>query len=157
MKIFVVVGTQAGFDRMVKTIDEWNGNNREVQIEAQIGDTQFVPENMKSHSFIPPAEFNVLFNQADLIVSHAGIGSILSALQNEKPILVMPRLAKYKEHRNDHQLHTASSFEKLLKLKVAYDEKELLMHLNDLKNIKPLPKIPEHASDVLISRLLEIV
>ena len=56
------------------------------------------------------AEFDELFEQASLIISHAGMGSILTALSSAKPVLIMPRRADLNEHRNDHQLATAKKF-----------------------------------------------
>jgi len=75
--------------------------------------------------------------KADYIISHAGIGSITMALENGKPLLVMPRMKRYKEHVNDHQVATARKFEELGHLLVAYDVKDLPDGIHRLKNFIP--------------------
>ncbi|HUQ96914.1 MAG TPA: glycosyltransferase, partial [Chitinophagaceae bacterium] len=95
------------------------------------------------------------FNKASLIVSHAGMGNIISALEREKPILVLPRLAQYGEHRNDHQMATAKVFEKLNYVYVAYNEQELQKKLQSVyqDDLKPLHKIGAIASPELINSI----
>jgi len=153
MKIFVVVGTQEPFDRMLKTIDGWSLRNRSASIFAQISKAQYIPEAFESTGFIAPELFDLKFSEADLIVSHAGMGTIISALQHSKPIIVMPRLAEYHEHRNDHQLATAKSFGKLGFVKDVYSEAELIEALDNAVSMKPAPAIGPGASQELIDFL----
>ncbi len=148
--IFVIVGTQEPFDRLVKTIDNWAGKNNIKNVFAQIARSKYNPHNLKSESFIEPSRFNLLFNKADLIIAHAGMGTILKALENNKPIIVMPRLAELKEHRNNHQLATAKSLLKLNYLNVAFNEKELTGMLNNIDNIKSFIQITPFASEELL-------
>ena len=63
--------------------------------------------------------------KASLIISHAGMGTILSALQKDKPIIVFPRIAALGEHRNEHQLATARKLKEMRTISVAMNEKEL--------------------------------
>ncbi len=151
--IFIVVGTQQPFDRLIKSIDKWSASTGYKDIIAQVADSNYKPTNFKWFDFIPMNEFNELFLKADLIVSHAGMGTIISALQYQKPIIVMPRLASFKEHRNDHQLATANSFAKLGYVKSAYSEAELFDALNNRTTISPVPPISQHASDQLLSSI----
>jgi UDP-N-acetylglucosamine transferase subunit ALG13 len=83
------------------------------------------------------------------------MGTIISALEGEKAIVVMPRLARFREHRNDHQLATAAVFEKLHYVHVAQNEAELQKKLPAIyKNgLQPLHKIGRYASPELISTL----
>jgi UDP-N-acetylglucosamine transferase subunit ALG13 len=157
MKIFVVVGTQEPFDRMVKTIDLWARNNSTHSIFAQISRAEYKPEFIGFTDFISPELFDQHFNEADLIVSHAGMGTIISALRHSKPIIVMPRLASMHEHRNDHQLATAKSFEKLGYVKAVYSEKELYNELNTAESIVPAPVIGPGASNELINTLKNFI
>jgi len=149
MKIFVVVGTQEPFDRMVKTIDKWAAGNSSANIFGQISRAAHIPESFETTSFISPELFDVKFREADLIVSHAGMGTIISALQHSKPIIVMPRLAEFHEHRNDHQLATARSFGKLGFVKDVYSENELIEALNKADSMKAAPAIGSGASKEL--------
>jgi UDP-N-acetylglucosamine transferase subunit ALG13 len=151
--IFIVVGTQQGFDRLIKSVDNWSATTGYNDIIAQIADASYKPTNFKWFDYIPMNEFNDLFLQADLIVSHAGMGTIISALQYQKPIIVMPRLASFREHRNDHQVATANSFAKLGYVKAAYSDFELFEALNNRASLKPVPPISQHASDQLISSI----
>lgn len=66
----------------------------------------------------------------------AEFGSIISALELEKKIIVVPRLSKYKEHTNDHQLDITSEFEKQNLIKVANDLTEFKKCLKEVKSEK---------------------
>jgi UDP-N-acetylglucosamine transferase subunit ALG13 len=85
------------------------------------------------------------------------MGTIISALQHSKPIIVMPRLAQFHEHRNDHQLATAKSFAKLGFVKAVYSETELQQALDDASEMKPAPAIGPGASAGLIEYLKEVI
>ncbi len=157
MKIFIVVGTQVPFDRLVKAMDNWAEHNKDFEITAQTGNTTYQAKNIKCLTYLSPVDFDDLFNRSDIIIGHAGTGTIFSALENEKPIIVMPRLSKFNEHRNDHQLSTAKSFEALLGLKVIYDESKIDEELKDIREMKPLKKISKYASEELLNSLEAII
>ena len=69
---------------------------------------------------------------ADLIVAHAGMGSIITALSLAKPILILPRRADAKEQRNDHQIATAQRFASRSAVYVAQGADELQIMLDRL-------------------------
>ena len=77
---------------------------------AQIGPSALQTSTIEAARFLPPAECRERMLAADAIVAHAGMGTILSALELGKPLVIMPRLAAFGEHRNDHQLATAKRF-----------------------------------------------
>ena len=153
--IFVTIGTQAPFDRFVKIIDEVAPQLGE-EIVAQVYQLGFEPQHIKTINFLAPDEFNELFKKARLVVSHAGMGTILSALQQHKPIIIFPRIAALGEHRNEHQLATAEKFKELGSVYVAMNEEELksLLLRNDLK---PLAEIGEYADPSLIESIEEFI
>ncbi len=122
--IFVTIGTQLPFDRLIKIIDELAPQLHE-EVVAQVYQCGFTPQNIKTVDFLAPDEFNTLFDKARLIISHAGMGTILSALQKDKPIIVFPRIAALGEHRNEHQLATAHKFKEMGAVNVAMNEEEL--------------------------------
>ena len=122
--IFVTIGTQLPFDRLIKIIDELAPQLNE-EVVAQVYQCGFTPKNIKTVDFLAPDEFNTFFDKARLIISHAGMGTILSALQKDKPIIVFPRIAALGEHRNEHQLATARKFKEMGTVNVAMDEEEL--------------------------------
>jgi UDP-N-acetylglucosamine transferase subunit ALG13 len=123
--IFVTVGTQLPFDRLVKAVDEWAGGSGTAPAFAQIGDAAYRPTHMEWDAYLPAARYRQRLEAASLIVSHAGIGSLLVALQARKPMLVMPRRAALNEIRNDHQLATAKWLRQLPGITVVDDTDEL--------------------------------
>lgn len=151
--IFAIVGTQEPFDRLIELLDEWSSIRGYNDIIAQVSSSGYKPKNFQSFDFIPVNEFNKILLNADLIVSHAGMGSIISALQYSKPIIVMPRLAKLKEHRNDHQLATAQSFAKLGYVTAVYTKEELFFSLDNRTKIQPGPQIGSEASKDLMDAI----
>lgn len=153
--IFVTIGTQAPFDRFIKIIDEVAPQINE-EIIAQVYKCGFTPKNIKTVDFLAPDEFNKLFDKADLIISHAGMGTILSALQQHKPIIIFPRIAALGEHRNEHQLATAEKFKELGSVYVAMNEQEL-KELMLRKDLVPLHEIGAEASESLILSLEEFI
>lgn len=157
--IFVTIGSHQPFDRLIKAIDEIAPTLNEDLIIAQVCKTELKVKNLKTFEFVTPEEFNSYFSQANLIISHAGMGTIISALVQKKPILVLPRLEKFKETRNDHQLATAKRFAELDYIHVAYDEYELKDKLASLtqSDLVPLHKIGSYASGNLINSIQSFI
>ncbi|MBO6556622.1 MAG: hypothetical protein JJ957_08990 [Pseudomonadales bacterium] len=122
--IFVTVGTQLPFDRLIRSMDQWAHESKH-DVFAQTGNGVYKPMNIDSMKFLGVKEFDRRVSQADLLVSHAGIGSIITAMEMSKPIVVMPRLARFGEHRNDHQLATVSKLKELNNVFVAESEHDL--------------------------------
>ena len=148
--IFVTVGTDMPFDRMIRVVDQWASENDRTDVFAQIGEKGAEPAFLQYSRFLDPAEFNRRFATADLIVSHAGMGTILSALRFGKPILVMPRRASLGEQRNEHQLATAHRLQELGKIEVAFDESELRTKLDCLDGLEAKERIGAFASEELL-------
>jgi len=130
--IFATVGTQLPFDRMIRAIDEWSALSGRSDILAQIGVSDFRPRHIQWVQSLRPAEFDRRFSEADLIISHAGMGTIITALELGKPIIVVPRRADLGEHRNDHQLATAKRFADMGLVSVAFQESELGKRIDEL-------------------------
>lgn len=137
--IFVTVGTQFPFDRLVKAIDEAIDQGLiEEEVWAQIGQSSYQPRNFKKTvDFLEKNVFDQWMLNASKVISHAGIGSITPALDEAKPLLVMPRLRKYGEVVNNHQVEIISKFEKCGYLLAAYDVKELPEKIEALKSFQP--------------------
>lgn len=149
--IFATIGTQAPFDRFVKMLDELCKNINE-EVVCQTIQTNYQAQNIKTVDFLPPDEFNQYLEKARLIIAHAGMGTIISALKQKKPIIIVPRLASLKEHRNDHQMATAMRMHELGYVYVAYDKAQLNELINR-KDLKPLKEIGDLASTSLINSL----
>lgn len=105
--IFVTVGTQLPFDRLVRAVDDWAGTAGSPAVFAQIGDSLYRPAHMEWAQYLEADQFRRRIAAARLIVSHAGMGNLFAALAAQKPLLVMPRRAALNEIRNDHQIATA--------------------------------------------------
>jgi UDP-N-acetylglucosamine transferase subunit ALG13 len=155
--IFVTVGSDVPFDRLVRVIDEWAGTTGRTDVFAQIGNTNLKPAHLTYTNFLEPEEFARRVATASIIISHAGMGTILYALRSEKPILVMPRKGSLGETRNEHQLATAKRLLELGKISVAFDEASLRVSLDHLDEFKPREKITPFASEELLSALRDFV
>lgn len=155
--IFVVTGTQAPFDRLLSVIDKWAVNQDTYSIVAQTANSEINFKNMTCFDYLEPDVFNEYFNNADVIIGHAGMGTIIKALDNKKKLVVFPRLVKYNEHRNDHQHHTAFGFEKLGLINVAYNEKDLLWFLNNIIDIPVKHKINQNAEKQLLEKISNFI
>lgn len=152
--IFLTVGTQLAFDRMVRVVDEWAGRTEpRPEVFAQIGPSSLKPLHLESTEFVNPNEFADLASRADAIVAHAGMGSIITALTFGKPIVIMPRRADLGEQRNDHQLATAARFAGREGVYVAQNESALAETLDSLETMGRVESLPPFASDELIGAL----
>jgi UDP-N-acetylglucosamine transferase subunit ALG13 len=155
--IFVTVGTDLPFNRLVRAVDQWAQSTSTNDVFAQIGDTDWQPSHIGWCNFLQPPEFTRRFAEAEVVVAHAGMGTILSALQWEKPLLVMPRRASLGEQRNEHQLATAHHLSELDKINVAMDEIELRASLDSLHKLQAREKIDAYASESLIMTLRNFI
>lgn len=136
--IFVTVGTQFPFDRLIENVDlAIEMGLLKEPVFAQTGHSNYMPRYFNFVSHINKMEFDQYMVQSRFIISHAGMGSITSALEYRKPLLVMPRLKKYGEVVNDHQLHIAKEFEKDKYLVAAYDREEFFNKIQLLYNFEP--------------------
>ena len=139
--IFLTVGTQIPFERLVKAIDVcFDKGLIEEELFAQIGDSSYQPRNFESVRFLGKELFNSYVRNASCIISHAGIGTITSAMELKKTLLAMPRAKKYGEAVNDHQFGIAEKFEELGHILVAYKEDHLPDKITQLKSFIPQPR-----------------
>lgn len=111
--ILVTLGTQdKKFYRLIKEIDkliEQKKIKEEVIVQAG-SSSNYKSSRMKIFNLIPMEEFDELLTKCDLIITHGGVGTILNGLKNNKKIIAVPRLKKFKEHVNDHQVQIVSNF-----------------------------------------------
>lgn len=155
--IFVTVGTQLPFDRLIGAIDAWAGRVGRRDVLAQIGPSQLRPQFIEYQPFFSPTELSQHFTAAELVIAHAGMGSIIGAMSEGKPILVMPRSVSLGEHRNDHQLATAQRFREVGRILVAMDVQELEGQLSQLENIPRASRIGLYASSELLTAVRDFL
>lgn len=112
--IFVTLGTQdKTFERLLIAIDKAVEKGEITdRVVVQAGNTKYESKNMEIFDLISPDEFNKLVDECDLLITHGGTGSILSAVKKGKKVIAAARLKKYKEHVNDHQKQIIKEFEK---------------------------------------------
>ena len=110
MKLFVCVGTQKfPFDRLLRLADKLAAEPG-YQVFAQSGYSEYRPQHYRSEPFLTKDVFEQQIRDCDLLLTHGGVSTIITGLREGKTILVLPRLAKYGEHVDDHQIQIARSF-----------------------------------------------
>ena len=110
--ILVTLGTQdKSFKRLLEAIDkQFELGNIKDKIVVQAGCTKYESKNMEIFDLIPMEKFDDLIKSCDLLITHGGVGSIITGLKNDKKVIAAARLEKYKEHTNDHQLQIIENF-----------------------------------------------
>ena len=109
--IFITLGSQKfQFNRLLKKIDEIEIND---EIVAQIGYSDYKPKHYKYAEFLDRDQYSELMGKADIVITHGGTGAIVGALKKGKKVIAVPRLAKYGEHVDDHQLQIIEQFKEM--------------------------------------------
>lgn len=143
--IFVTVGTYPiAFDRLIEAVDRAVGDGIIGEdVFAQIGCCNYKPCNFDYVDMMERGEFRSRIRQATRVISHAGIGTIIAALECSRPILVMPRRKRFNEHVNDHQFSTAVKFERLGHVLAAYETADLPGKIEQLRTFVPRRRQPQ--------------
>lgn len=137
--ILVLLGTQNNsFHRLLEEIQKNidNGNIKE-EVVVQRGYTKFESKDMKIYTQLPIDEIKKLIDEADLVITHGGVGSIVTALEENKKVIAVPRLKKYSEHVNDHQLDIVKSFDEAGYIIGLNSVEELGQAINKIKEFTP--------------------
>lgn len=149
--IFLTLGTQLPFDRLVEAMDMAAGQMSEDVI-AQVGASTFQAQHMKCIPYLSPPVYSETFARARVIVGHAGMGTILQATKLQKPLIVMARRADLEEHRNDHQAATVAHVSNMTGLYVV-ETAEDIVRLLQKPQLEPMSAGPTAERDRLIDRL----
>ncbi len=137
--IFVTLGTQdKSFARLLEAIQKQIdlGNIKE-EVIVQAGITKFKSKDMKVYSFLDESHFQNYMEECKILITHGGVGSILTGLRNKKIVIAAPRLKKYDEHESDHQKEIIEEFSKLGYLIPLFDFEDLGEVLKKAKTFKP--------------------
>jgi len=148
--IFISTGSRKfQFDRLIKKVDELAASGAITEeVFAQIAETTYVPQHIKYERYLSPEDFKKYQTEADLIISHAGTGALVGALKLGKQVLAIPRLAKYNEHSDDHQMQVADALAEEGFLRVVYDMEKLEEAIN-LSKTDPIVKKYDKPSNVV--------
>ena len=111
--IFVTLGSQKfQFNRLLRKIDNLIIEGKiDEEVFAQIGYSDYEPQNFKCEMFLDREKFAECMEAANIVITHGGTGAIIGALKANKKVVAVPRLAKYGEHVDDHQLQIVEQFE----------------------------------------------
>lgn len=113
--IFVILGTQdKTFERMLIEIDNLIRDGIiEEKVIVQAGSTIYKTDTMEILDYIPMEDFKKYIEKADFVIAHGGVGAILDTIKFNKKVIAIPRLEKYKEHENNHQIQIVERFDDL--------------------------------------------
>ena len=137
--ILVMLGTQNNsFHRLLEEIDKLIDIGKiQEEVIVQAGYTKYESKNMKIIDFLPNEELEKLEQQANCIITHGGVGSIIGSIEKGKKVIAVPRLKQYGEHVNDHQLDIVESFDKLGYIIGTADVSQLGEALQRIKEFEP--------------------
>lgn len=143
--IFVMLGTQNNsFQRLLEEIDKLMDKNViQGEVVVQAGYTQYQPKNerMKIIDFMPREELDRFEQKADFIITHGGVGSIITSLEKGKKVIAVPRLHQYGEHVNNHQTEIVEKFNKSGNIIGIQSVEELEKAIKQVQEFEPKPYI----------------
>ncbi len=117
--IFVTVGSQKfQFNRLLEAVDSLK---TEEMIFAQIGYSDYKPKHYNYRKFLDRDEFIAVMSEADIVITHGGTGVIINAIKKGKKVIAAPRLKRYGEHIDDHQIQLLKQFKELDMIYVCED------------------------------------
>ena len=139
--IFITLGSQKfQFNRLLIAVDELieKGTIKE-EVFAQTGYSDYKPKNCKFKQFLDREEFADYEAKADIVITHGGTGAIIGAVKKGKKVIAVPRLAKYGEHVDDHQLQLIAQFK----------NQNLICAVNDCSELaEALQFVKDHAFSI---------
>lgn len=147
--IFVTVGTHSkSFDRLLKEVDSLIEKNKiKEKVIMQIGYSIYEPKNAQWFRFSNYKKMKELNKKARIVITHGGVGSILTALMYNKPVIAVPRLKKFNEHSDDHQLELVKRMSKEKKLIGVFNIKNLEKILSKKEKYTKLKSTKKELSD----------
>jgi len=137
--ILVTLGTQdKEFPRLIQAVErQIELGNIKDEVVVQAGSTKYYSNKMKIVDYIPIKEFSSLLEQADIIITHAGVGSIIEGLKNNKKVIVVARKKEYGEHVNNHQEQILENFGEQGYIIPVYNLEQLDKALDQVEEFKP--------------------
>ena len=113
--IFITLGSQKfQFNRLLKAVDDLIEKGIITDdVFAQIGYSDYQPQHYNFEKFLDREQFAECEGKADIVITHGGTGAIIGAVKKGKKVIAVPRLARYGEHVDDHQLQLIAQFRQL--------------------------------------------
>jgi len=136
--IFVTLGSQKfQFNRLLIEIDKLvESGSIDEEVFAQIGYSDYKPKNYKFKEFLNRDEFAEIMDKCDKVITHGGTGAIIGAVKRGKKVIAVPRLKKFEEHVDDHQLQIIDEFEKMGFISAVKDIENLQVTISNIDIIK---------------------
>lgn len=155
--IFVAVGTQKfQFNRLLRIIDNLVLEHFiDEEVIAQSGYSSYSANNYVAHSFLSQDEFENTVSQCSILITHGGVGTIMSGLQRNKPVIIFPRLKKYGEHVDDHQLEIAEVFNES-SFAISCTNEDALKKALGIARAATFKKYESHKEDI-VNTILEYI
>lgn len=134
--IFITLGSQKfQFDRLLKAVDALVESGAITEpVFAQTGYSTYEPQHFPYQQFLNRDEFAEKTAAADIVITHGGTGAIIGAVKKGKKVIAVPRLARYGEHVDDHQLQLIAQFEELDLICACHDCEKLGEALETVKH-----------------------
>ena len=149
--ILVLLGTQNNsFHRLLEEIEKniKDGTIKEKVI-VQAGYTKFQSQYMEIFDLIPKEQLEQYQSQADLIITHGGVGSIITSIRKRKKVIAVPRKHEFEEHVNNHQIEIIENFNKqkyIIGIQKVEDLKQAIIKSKEFK-----PKKYEENNQLMIN------
>lgn len=153
--IFTTVGTQLPFDRLIQSVDEVAPFFPNTEFIVQACRPKYKPRHVKTYDLLSPADFEAYMQTAELIISHAGVGTMFTAGRYRKPMIFCPRQGSLREHRNNHQVDTVNRLQHKFPLNIANNAEDLKILIGKFYagDLEPMPQLPAFASTELLDSL----
>lgn len=141
--IFITLGSQKfQFDRLLKKVDDLVEQGIiSDKIIAQIGASEYIPKHYEYVKFMDREKFAETMDQCSVVITHGGTGVIIGAVKKGKKVIAVPRLAKYGEHVDDHQLQLLQQFDDLKIICACYDLDKLDDYYQELEQMEFRPYV----------------
>lgn len=155
--ILVLLGThELPFTRLLKEVERIKKENKvSDEIIVQNGHTKYSSDVLTLRPFVSYDEMDALYDQARLIITHAGTGSVITGLKKGKKIIAAPRLKEYGEHNDDHQLELVQAFESAGHILVWHDGDKMEDIIEQLDDFEPKPFVSK--KDMMLGLLRDFI
>ena len=136
--IFVTLGSQKfQFNRLLIEIDRLVEEGKITEeVFAQSGYSDYEPKNYEYKNFLDRDEFSEIMGKCDKVITHGGTGAIIGAVKKGKKVMAIPRLKKFGEHVDDHQLQITKEFKDMGFIETTKEVNELEYLINNIENLK---------------------
>ncbi len=155
--IFITLGSQKfQFNRLLEQVDKLIEEGKITEeVFAQSGYSDYEPKNYRFKNFLDRDEFIRVMRECDKVITHGGTGAIIGAVKQGKKVIALPRLAKYGEHVDDHQLQIINQFQKMNFIVGVYEFEKLENIIKKVDSMK-FSKYESNTSKI-INRIEEFI